>query len=114
MKPAFFFLALAGCTMERPQPISEPDSTEQPWFCEDYEAEGEEAPKGCVREPGRDSPCKFLRRFVKEAPHLAAVIRAANEVDVIIDNLDLSGNGEDVIVGLTMEAEEILKGADCD
>lgn len=66
MKLILLLLALAGCTMERPQPIS--DSIEQPWFCGDYEAEGEEAPKGCVREPGRESRVERERRLMCTGP----------------------------------------------
>lgn len=66
MKSVLLLLALAGCTMERPQPAS--DSTEQPWFCEDYEAEGERPPKGCVREPGRESRVERERRLMCTGP----------------------------------------------
>ena len=42
-------LLLASCAT----PSLEPVDGGQPWFCEDYVAEGEVAPEGCVHEPGR-------------------------------------------------------------
>lgn len=68
MKPVLFLLALVGCTMERPESISAPVENGQPWFCEDYEAEGEKAPKGCVREPGRESRMERERRLMCTGP----------------------------------------------
>lgn len=43
-------------------------AVEQPWFCEDYEAEGEAAPKGCLREPGRESRVERESRLMCTGP----------------------------------------------
>lgn len=110
-------LALVSASPEAPDYIGPHDCDGdvqcQKWFCEDYLANDEKPFPGCVWEGRRpcwrdDALAAFAGRFLREAPHLSAVIRAANENDAIIGNYDLSGNGEDVIEGLMGEARDAL------